>query len=208
MQETGVAIRDEAISFFEGSFAEKFKAVPQTIMTLNEMELEEFFTPTTTDLLIRKNLWKVVNQHRDAGLNIKIDTAELYRGVCTKGHFYSQLLNNQYRVSWWLIPVDSYQTIVEDGTYHFFKKAREVMVRMQVTEKNFGHFVTLGKLLADRSSLGPVTQRVEQKSVNVNVTANERGVVDMGDQSLVQDRLKELKTKLVTAPESDDNEPT
>lgn len=191
MSESAVSLREEAIQFFDGSFAEKVRAIPDQIMSLSEPELEELFRPTTLDFLIRKQLWNAVELQKQHAPKEKIDSAVVYRGLTGSSYFYNSILKNNYRMAWYFIPIHAYKDLLEDGSYHFIKKAREAIINIKVNDKNLAAFLKLGEFFINRT-LGPVEQVIRQNTTQVNVDGNNLIRDAVGNE--VIDKFKELAT--------------
>lgn len=196
----------DLLNCFQGRFVETVLSSPKDILAMSEQELEQNFTPTTTDFIIRRNIHIKAKQVMDGTLPDKLEPKDVYKDVCTKQNFYRNITNH-YRLAWYLIPIQDYSEMIEDSFFYGLKKVREIL-NMPVTEKSAPHIMKALEFFANRH-LGPVVQKIEQKSMNMNVnkTISEREVID--PEEMMQ-KFAELKSKLATLPQAAVNvdEPT
>jgi hypothetical protein len=195
----------ELTQIFPGKFAESVAALPQDILIMTEDVLERYFNVTPHDFLIRKNIHTKAKQARELGTTV--DIQEIFIGVCSRQNFYKNISTNQHRLAWYLIPIHAYEEMLEESFFHGLKKVRAIL-DMPLTEKSAPHILKALEFFANRH-LGPVIQKIEQKSMNMNVnkTISEREVID--PEEMMQ-KFAELKSKLATLPQAAVNvdEPT
>jgi hypothetical protein len=201
MEERGTAIKPvEALTFFDGRFVEIASSLTDDILGMTEMELSQKFTQTDTDFMLRKRIQELVKDTKAIGG--KVHCARIYEGICSHQNFYTNLMKNQYRVAWLLQPINSYQDLLEESLYFAYKRIRNEVLTMPITEKTAPLMLNAFKMLADRV-MGPVVQRMESKAFNVNVDGNKALGESINPEDLMQ-RYADLKSKLVSAPKEVD----
>lgn len=157
---------------------------------MDEISLEEKFNPSPSDYGMRKNLWQKVKAAELSGIKL-IETQEIFSHYYTKSNFFANVTKNPYRVAWLFLPLDSFQEQFEEILYRAIKKLRNEVNNLNVTEKNMGHFVKILEFLTNRT-LGPMTQKIESKNLNVELTASEAQ-----DPKALELKLYELKEKML-----------
>jgi len=107
-------------------------------------------------------------------------------------------LKHKHRVAWLLIPAKRHQDMIDEAFIFALNKVRTEILTMPVTEKSAPVIIKALEYFTNRS-LGPMLQRIEQKSMNVNVDGNQVMRDAMTPEEL-QHRLTELKTRVISAP--------
>ncbi|MFN9976619.1 MAG: hypothetical protein ACK58T_42635 [Phycisphaerae bacterium] len=207
-QEASTAKR-RAIDFFKGKLFEKYEEIPESIKSLNESELVKNFNQTTNDYLIRKRVTELLKRVPELGSDHKFDTPEIYTGICTHQAFYDRMIQSPYRLCYYFLELHSYDTLIEDTFYQFTMKVRNEILQMPVTEKSAPVILKAWESFANRH-LGATIQKIEQKSMNVNVSASARDVNGSMDPELMLQKYNEAKAKLVSGPKdvTEPDEPT
>jgi hypothetical protein len=197
-------MRDKAIELWGGAFGEVMATIDPLIASMPEAELEQHFRATPIDFFIRRRFWTVSEKYINSGL-IEPETQELYIGICKKQHFYQSILRNPYKVAWILQPVQAISDLIDESLYFAIKKVRDELLTMPTNEKTAGHIMKALEFFANRSKdLGPLLQKIEQKSMNVNLDGN-RAMREALNPDDIDKRLKELKSQIVSLPEAATN---
>lgn len=176
---------------WSAKLGETLNNVSEEILVMTERELEQNFTPTTKDYFLRKQFWKKTRELQ-AQDGMIASVSEIYKNICTMQHFYNRVLKNPYRLVWILTPMKSADDMVEEAFHYAFNKVRDEVLNMEVNEKTAPIILKALDLLMQRH-LGPMVQRIEAKSMNVNMTADE-----MREISDVADRFKQIQQKAGT----------
>lgn len=158
--------RAAAIAVWEGSFGDKISKVDSEIYAMCEAELERKFTPTPTDFFLRKRFWELTEKAQASGVNNRVN--ELYDGICSRQNFYKNILRNDYKFCWILLPIKSHMDLIEESLYFALKKMRDELLTMQINEKTAGHFLKAIEYLSNRF-MGPVVQKIESKNLNLEL---------------------------------------
>lgn len=189
--------REEALSTWNEFFNKKVEAIPTEVALMSERELEKHFRPTSIDFHLRKRFWEVSTRSINSGIK-ETETIEIYRGICSRQHFYELVLKNPYKLLWIIMPIQAHMDIIEEGFYYALKKVRDEILTMPVNEKTAGHIMKALDFFANRA-IGPVVQRIEQKNMNLNVDGNSvtRDALTPDD---LQKKLDELRAKALAAP--------
>lgn len=191
------SMRTSAISVWHTGFAERVSRIDPAIYSMGEQELEQFFKPNPVDFFLRKRFWELSELNIKSGLK-DVSIMGIYDGICTRQNFYTNIIKKDHKLCWILLPIQRHIDLIEEGLYYALKKVRDELLTMPVNEKTAGHLLKALEFFANRA-LGPMIQRIEQKSMNMNVDGNKmiNEAISAGD--LVQ-RYEELKSKLLTAP--------
>lgn len=195
--------RSNAIPVWVGTFGQWVSKIDPDIFLMTERELESGFVVTQNDYFLRKRFWELTEKYLQIGKK-DAELSEIFEGICKKQHFYKNVLGNPYRLSWLLIPVSLDKDKIEFGFYRSIKEAMSVL-DLPTNEKTAGPKLKALEFFANRH-LGPVIQRIEQKSMNVNVDAS-RSVSGPIDQSELEQQMAELKSKFMALPATKVEEP-
>lgn len=201
LQEDEASSRDLATSLFGDYFLKAYEAVPDNIKIMQESELEEHRKPTSIDFGIRRRLWKKVEDSKQFGIK-GFQISELYRGICAKQLLYQNILNNPYRLMWILCPFQDMSDQIDEGLFIAIKRVKNELLALPVNEKTAGYILKALDWFANRSSiLGPITQQIEQRSMNVTVDGNKMMKEATNPEDLMQ-KYADLKAKIAELPPS------
>ena len=70
------SMRAQALEHWDGLFADKVKAIPENILNMTELELEQCFKRTPTDYYLRKNFWAKTDEAKGIP-GLIINTSEI-----------------------------------------------------------------------------------------------------------------------------------
>jgi len=197
-------MRQQALDVWGNFLGKATSSVSEEIMTMTDIELCDHFNPTTTDFMLRKRFWEMTESAHVTGENEMQPTA-LCKGICSTTYFYNRWLKNTYRVAWLLIPIRKHQDMIDEAFIFALNKVRNEILTMPVTEKSAPVILKALEYFTNRS-LGPMLQKIEQRSMNVNVDGNQ-AIRDALTPEDLQNRLDELKSKMISAPMKDVNDP-
>lgn len=192
-----IELKKEAIDFFEGVLVERFKEVPEEILTMPDMELTKNFKVSTVDFLLRRKISEMVGKARASGVDVKLETIQVCNGICSRDYFYRRCLRNHFKLSWYFIPMESHDDLIADGFYHAIRRVRDEVLNMPLTDKTAPVILKALEFFANRH-LGPMLQRIEQKNLNVNVDGT-RAVTEAINPDQLMQKYEDLRAKL-TAP--------
>lgn len=186
--------RDEALKYCDETLKNKFMAVAPEIMSMDEMELERHFRPTTSDFFFRKRFWEKINEAKALGDSV-VEIRDIYQGFCTKQNFF-HCIKIPYRLAWILMPITDHAALIEESFYTILKKTRDGIVRMDFNEKTAPTILKALQFFTDRH-LGPMLQKVDisQKSLNMNVDATST-IRDALSADNLDSKFKELQSKM------------
>ncbi len=158
--------------------------------------------PGPTDNRLRIGFWNEFERVQHFNLK-KMHMPSVYAGVCTQQYFDRFYLGSPTKVAWLLCPPASYVTIATEALSFGLEQLREILSVSPVLP-NGRIDVKLGELQAkivtmlDQRLKGAVTQRIEQKNMNLNISTTDKGVAKIAMQGTMEDierRLKELKKR-------------
>jgi hypothetical protein len=195
-EEKNELIRSEAVHYLGGRIREAADSIPPQILAMNEIELEEHFKPITADYLLRKNLWKLAEKAKND--NDTITISEWHKGICDAKMVYSIIAKNPYRLAWILMPIGQCDDLIEETFYVGIKRMRQILTEMPLTEKSAPSIIKAFEFFAVRH-LGPVVQRIDQRTMSVNVDGN-KAIREVVDQQDIMQKYDELKSRLTALP--------
>lgn len=187
----------ETLDYFDGMFLEVAMSLREELWGIPETELEKKFDVTSNDFLIRKRIHSLVNDAIASGSRAKIPSIDIYRDICSRQNFFTNLMKNQYRIAWWLIPVKPHEDIIEEGFYHAIKKVRDEVLTLQVNEKTAPVIMKALEFFTNRH-LGPMIQKIEQKSMTMRLNQNINSIPL--DPEAMLSKYNEAKSKMISAP--------
>lgn len=171
------------------------ETIPDHALSMDEYELEDKFTRKKEHFYLRKKFHKMLDELR--GTDDLLSVSELVRDTTSKAWFYNVLLPNPYALAWLIIPVSEPDRFLEEAYTFAIQRLRKDILTLPANEKTAPIIMKALEFLAIRH-LGPVVQKIEQKSLNMNfnkdVTQSASGAVD--PEELMR-RLTEVKSKLV-----------
>lgn len=181
------------VEYFDGVMADAIRNISEETWLMNESELQAKFVQKDIDFLIRERLTKLLEEVSKAPR--KIAHTEVYRGICTLQNFYATTLKNEYRLVWLLRPLIAEEKI-KAGFYAAIEKTMEIL-RLPVDAKTAPSILKALDYFSNRH-IGPVVQRIEQKSMNMNVTRNvSEEMANLDPESMLQ-KYSEAKAKIVS----------
>jgi len=189
---------DAALSVMSDKLRMRYHEVPKEYLEMSDEKLEEQFSFTKTDRMVRICLWKEIARVQELNLP-KINIARMLKGICAPQTFFQHLLKNDFRVAYYLRPPQSYESQVGELIDIGVKKLREAFDAKLVYSN--GHLdaraaKTLLDILAyfeDRTK-GAIEQKIKMdakmQNSNMNVTVNFKSMTE------VDKKLDELRARL------------
>ena len=178
--------------YFDGVVAEAINRIDPLLLSQTDQELEEKFKLQNHDFILRKNFTDAINKVKDIP-GTKIHPPELYKNACNRSNFYNFVIKNPYRLAWLIRPLED-ETQIKSGFYLGLKKAMEIL-QLPVDAKTAPVILKTLEFFTNRH-LGPVIQRIEQKSMNLNVSREVVGQMDNFDPELMLQKYAEAKSKI------------
>ncbi len=183
------------------------KAAPE-MFRLDESGLrkvlnEKGFRPTATDNALRMKLWLEFERAK-ANNQPKIIINSVLAGICSKEFWEKEYLKSLHRVAWLCcMPVD-YQIKMQETLAYAAEQLREIL-ELPLHDPHTGKLnMSLANLKAkihmmiDMRMHGAPTQRVEQKSLSINVnrsdTNNIQGLISTSNEATLRERMRRLES--------------
>lgn len=167
--------------------------------------------PNATDNRLRLAFWLEYDKVQQQ-VQKSMQMTNVFGGVCSAHFFYAKYLAVPSRIAWLLCPPVHYLIKMEEALDFGIDRLRDILSKnpddfKKDSDKNkFMELQTKIILMLDIRVKGAVVQRIEQKSMNLNISTTDtsvaRAAVDNSMEKL-QRRLKELKTeerKLLNMP--------
>lgn len=189
--------RNQAVSVWAPFWSGAVAKIPDEVLLMSEEELETKFKQTSIDFWLRKRFWEITERNLSAGVTGTV-IKELSTGICTTAHIYIRVLTNPYRMAWIMTPIHKHMDMIDEGFNYLLKKVRTELLTMPITEKSAPVIMKALEFFANRA-LGPMLQKIEQKSLNVAIDGNQamREALNPID---MQEKFAEVQKKLATMP--------
>lgn len=169
--------------------------------TLLKQLREEEMLPTPTDNRLRLAFWNEYDRSQERrGM---MDMVAVYAGVCNKSYFYGRYLTRPEKMAWLVCPPASYEVVATEALSFGLEQLREIL-SLPVKDTQGRVNVKLGELQAkivvmlDQRLKGGFTQRLEQKSMHLNISTTDAQVSKIamqGSMSDIEKRIKELERR-------------
>ncbi|MNJ94806.1 hypothetical protein D3C87_125090 [compost metagenome] len=155
------------------AISQRIAVIPDEILLMEEEALEVTARVGKTETRLRI-AW-MIEFERALRTGKEMNPSNIYLGTCTKKYFYEYVVGNSYKLAYIIKPFPEFQIELEDILQLGLKRARLTLETNPVSED--GKFnVALAKLqheitkdAMDRSK-GQSVQKIESKSLNLNVT--------------------------------------
>lgn len=172
------------------------------LFSMEEKELHKALSnsgtpPSPTERRLRSAFW--LEYEAAVANERKMNTNAVYGMVCTYDVFVGLYTRSPSRVAWLLCPPTNYQTMVESLLYLGMEQLEKVL-ELPIVDAKGKVNVKLGELQAkivtmlDMRAKGGITQRVEQKSLHLNVSTTQKELAQMSVADM-EKRIKELEKK-------------
>ncbi len=169
-------------------------------------------TPSPTDNRLRLAFWMEYDRAQANFKNIRIDN--VFGGICTRSYFYGAYLNNPHKVAWLLMPPTSYVVKMEETLDFGLDQLRDIL-EMECGPRDVKLMELKAKIVAmvDQRVRGAVTQRIENRNMNLNVNTSDKQVASLaitGTMDQLDLRLKQLEAmerKALNLPQNDTKAP-
>lgn len=153
-------------------------------------------TPNPTDNRLRIKFWQEYESAQEAGRRIIL--GNVVAGVCTQA-VLNHYLKNPRKVAWLLTPPASYVTVAEEALTFGLERMRDIL-EMDPMGPDGKLNTKLMELQAkivtmlDNRLKGGVVQRVEQKTVGLNISTSSKEVAAMAMEMSMDEIEKRIKT--------------
>lgn len=157
--------------------------------------------PSPTDNRLRLKFWDEYDRAQAELKNIII--SNVTPGVCSREYFTQNYLASPEKVAWLLCPPASYVVKMEEALAFGIEQLRDIL-ELPTTSPSGRVDTKLAELKAkivammDIRVKGAITQKIEQKSMNINVQTSDKQVANRALQGSMEDiekRLRELKKR-------------
>lgn len=201
------------INLSNATMQEKIKAAAAAEPELFELDEANLYdalkkskrTPTATDNRIRLAFWNEYNRCLASGRH-EMDPFYIFSGICVRNYFYNQYLMQPHRVAWMMCMPVSYEVSAREALSYGMERMRQYLSidPTYVDAKgNVGVNTRLMELQAkivtmlDNRIHGAATQRIEQKSLSINVSDKKIGMELEGKTIAELDHsIKQIEAKL------------
>lgn len=152
-------------------------------------------SPTPTMNRLRNHLWMVFDKARTRG-HTSISVKEIIAGNVTEMG-WEGMVKNPYKGSWLFTPPQQYTQMIDEALQYGLLKLRTILAMPEEDANGKLNMKLLEMklkitMMMDMRKNGAPTQKIEQKSMNYNVTSIES---DIGGQSLVQLEMRAMELR-------------
>lgn len=175
-----------------------FLKIPDKFLQMDARTLRTHVKPGLTLEAMRTSFW--VEYNYAVSENRKMVVKRIHAGICSEDYFYKNVLVTPLFLAWLLQPPEDYtkamQALLVRSTERIYELLDTPFVKtddngkVTVDHKVMSLVLQAHKHLEERVK-GSVVQRIEQKSLNVNVN---RDVLEVSEDELDR-RLRELRTR-------------
>lgn len=172
------------------------------LLEMDEHELKEKVKPSFTLSRIRMSFW---NEYEKANQqNRKMHLAKIIAGICTETVFKKKLLSDHARLAYVLVPPKDYVITTKEALDAGLDNLRKIVTANVVDDEGnliakSADVVLKAIALLDMRVKGAVVQRIDQRSLNVNVNKDVTPQDSRPPQTLeeLERQLEAVKHKLV-----------
>lgn len=221
------------INLVPDTLAEVIRRIPSDLLELSEEALKDRYRPSQVFNQIRLSFWKEYDRVQMHGLNQMV-MSNVYAGVCTHQYFYQKVVRSREAMCWILCPPTDYMLLMEESLMFGIDRLREILElplyediyakgddgELEVVGKKIntsvGNLILKTVALLDNRVKGAVVQRLETKSLNMNVEASAKDaksmlkVLETQNMEELNKRLTDLRRRVekaqVTAHQQQDIE--
>lgn len=170
------------------------------LMALDERELKKRVRPTPTDNRLRVSFWNEYNRAQETMKPMQMTS--VYAGVCTGEFFYREYLRRDENVAWLMRPPVNYITALEEMLVEGQDRIREILELPLVgpsgrPDTKVGELILKTYLAIEARLKGAVAQKIESKSMNINVdgTRAVTKAAELNSMESIQARIAEIERK-------------
>ena len=173
--------------------------------TLKQKLRAEKKFPTPTDNRLRLAFWNAYEQVQ-SGVAKNIALTRIAAGICAPEFLVQEYFRYPEKVAWILTPPASYEVLAEEGLQFGLEQLREILETDHYKYDPDGKITRYDSKLMeikikitamlDQRVKGAVVQRIEQKSLNVNVTEKQvQKIAELNTMQEIEDALQKLRKR-------------
>ena len=179
--------------------------VDPSLLTMREKDLKKLVKPSASVNRLRNSFWS--EYHRAQALNKNhMNMNNVWGGVCSDAYFYRTVLKDPLMMAWVLSPPTEYMIGMSTALNDFMEQVSEAAAEGRIVDENgkidSQALAAAVKTLEFLHSVvkGPIVQRIESRSMNVNIGAKEDRIKDISkltpDQA--RERIEQLQKEMKT----------
>ncbi len=169
--------------------------------TLYKLLRENGQQPNATDNRLRISFW--MEYDRAQTERRQMDMSAVVSGVCSKQYFYERYLTAPAKAAWLVTPPSNYVVVAQEALTFGLEELRDILELSHVlpngrVDTKLAELKAKIVAMLDQRVKGAVTQRIEQKNMNLNVTTTDAAVAHKVASENMEDlekRLKELERR-------------
>lgn len=197
------------INLVPGSLGEALLAASQSHPELFQMDERTLYKslrdlnmqPTPTDNRLRLAFWNEYD--RAQATHRPMEMVSVFAGVCHKSYFFGRYITRPEKLAWLVCPPASYEVVATEALSYGLEQMREIL-SLPIKDAQGRVNVKLGELQAkivvmlDQRLKGGFTQRLESKSMQLNISTSDSQVAKaaaQGSMEEIERRIKELEKR-------------
>lgn len=188
----------ELVTFLNGKFRQAVENIPPELHQLTEEELIQKCRPNETDWQLRLNLWRKVKEARLLK-QTSLTTTEIYDGIIARKNFHEFVMPNPLRVAFIARPVIPHEQMYETLNRRAISKLLEMVNSMPIEPKYVQQILRIAEAAGNRA-YGPVIQKMQIQSKNVNVELDAKQLPPVEGQEDLSRRIEAMQAKLLEQP--------
>lgn len=188
---------------FSGKFREALLSCPQHLLDMPEPDLVEQYDFTSTDWLLRRRFWEIVERARKHNIT-SYQTIEVFRDISSRQNFEVFVIQRPYKIAWLLKPIRDYKELCDQVFNVGMEKVLAYIQKSKISEANISKVIKLLEFSANRKH-GPVVQRMQihQRTENVQLDSSKDVTPQIEPQAL-RDQIAALSAKMVGPSDKED----
>lgn len=186
------------VELFPEPLASNYLQLETSILEQSEVTIKTLLGNITPQMeAIRTRLWQLVSERMKFKDVSRIQLSEVAHGIAPI-KYLEQVFARQYYVAWCGVPTTDYKIRVDallDKAFHRMNEILDLPIKDdkgKVDTKAAALILQVAKMV-DMRSQGNYTERIEQKTLQVNTTAEEARKIFSEEQAL---SLEEINKKL------------
>lgn len=207
LEETG---RRSLFECLTPSIQDWTQKIPLDIWQTDFQDLEKELDPSPTLRVMRRNLWKRYKEALEQGGDIR--AYDIYHGVVTRQSFWTEILGKPKKLAYILSPKAEYDEVAAEALDFGMERIRKDILTAPIINPATGKFdasvagcVLAAVRLLDSRVKGSPLQRIEQKTMQVNIHRNEKTPIT---REQLDEELRMLQARLGSTPMTLPSSPT
>lgn len=202
-------MRENGLEVYTDAVRNAIQSIPEDYLIKSEKELRSILKPSYQQYQLKGYFWDEIA--RATQKNTKMTVSRVYENMCSRQHFYDDILKNKRLMAWLMTPIVEYENKAKAALDKVSERYEE-LINMEITSirriKDEDGEVKLieetdpKKAMVLLGVIRNLEERVKgssiqrQVSVSANTPSTERGEELALDMDAIEGKLKELEKKV------------